>query len=226
MSRRARVFGIAAMAVLAGGLVAAGHASGVYQADRAEALLAELGIWAPILYVAAFALLEPFGAPGILFIVPASVVWPFWLAFLLSWIGAIGAGLVGFGFARAIGRDWVEAHLPGRLRAYDRKLAESGFATVILVRLLFFLAPPAHWVLGLSRVGVVPFVAGSAVGFLPGIALLTFVSMSLLDWLLAQPTQVWVGVGLLAAAGVLVHGALGRRRERSERAAPAAAETE
>ena len=103
--------------------------------DRISALLTESGIWGPLVYVAVFSLLEPAGVPGTLFIVPASLVWPLWLAFLLSWAGSIGAGVVGFGFARSLGRDWVQARLPDRLRGYDQRLAERGLTTVIVVRL-------------------------------------------------------------------------------------------
>ncbi len=142
-------------------------------AENLRAGLAAAGPLAPLVYVAAFALLEPFGAPGIAFVIPASLIWSPGLAFLLSWLGAIGAGALGFGFARWIGRDWVERRLPDRLRRYDARLAENGLATVIAVRLLFFLAPPAHWALGASRVPFPTFLLGSAIGFIPGIALLT-----------------------------------------------------
>ncbi len=198
------------LAVLAGvvALVAVAWLSGLFDllsdADRARALLSESGPLGPVVFVLAFGLLEPFGLPGILFVVPATAVWPLWLAFLLSWLGSVLAGVVGFSFARWIGRDWVEDHLPGRMRAYDRRLAEHGLRTVIVVRLMFFLAPPAHWALGLSQVRFAPFVLGTAIGFAPGIALLALFGKGLLEYLGEQPSSFWIlGIAAIAIAVLL-----------------------
>ncbi len=177
---------IAAITVVAL-LIAAAYFAGLFdllrEPERTRAVLAETGIWAPLLYVLLFSLCEPFGVPGVLFVLPAALIWPAWQAFGLSMAGSLGASMVGFSLARWIGRAWVEANLPERFRRYDARLAEHALATVILVRLLFFLAPPAHWVLGLSSVRVRIFLLGSAIGYVPGIALLTFVGEGLFEWL-------------------------------------------
>ena len=190
-------------------------------AETLGATLRGTGIWAPLVYSLAFALLEPFFVPGILFVLVGSLVWSWGPLFLLSWAGAVGAGIVGFGFARTIGRDWVQRHLPDRLRRYDERLETRGFVTVVVVRLLFFLAPPAHWLLGLSRVRFGPFVLGTMIGFVPGIALLTAVGKGVVDWLSTQPPWTWValvaGVALVLALARLRQGA---RREATAQAAP------
>jgi uncharacterized membrane protein YdjX (TVP38/TMEM64 family) len=172
----------------------------VREPERVRALLTESGVWGPLFFVLAFGLLEPFGVPGILFVVPATLAWPLGLAFALCWLGSVLAGIVGFGFARSIGRDWVAAHLPERMHAYDERLAERGLQTVILVRLLFFLAPPAHWALGLSRVRFAPFALGTAIGFLPGIAGLVFFGKGAFALLDDQPRVVWLAIAIAAGA--------------------------
>jgi uncharacterized membrane protein YdjX (TVP38/TMEM64 family) len=168
--------------------------------ERVRSTLLELGVWAPILYVLAFALLEPFFVPGIAFIIPGAVVWGFPALLALSWLGSIGAGIVGFSFARYLGRDYVERHLPERLRRYDQDLAERSLRTVILVRLTLFIAPPAHWMLGVSQVRFVPFVLGTAIGFLPGMAALcyvvVFIGETLGAWLGSQPAEIWIALGI------------------------------
>ena len=218
---RAR-FALLLVLVLAG---VAAHHFGLFEllgdTDRIRTLLTESGIWGPLVYVAVFSLFEPAGVPGILFIVPASLIWPLWLAVLLSWAGSIGAGVVGFGFARSLGRDWVQARLPDRLRGYDQRLAERGLTTVIVVRLLFFLAPPAHWVLGLSRVRFATFVAGTAIGFAPGIALITVVGKGAVVWLEGRSSGVWLAAGaLLVGALVLARRLRARGRLRAAARAP------
>lgn len=209
MKRIAALVGVIALGVAA-------YASGVFELlgdqERIRALLEESGAWGPVLYVLAFALLEPFGIPGIFFVVPASLVWPLWWAGLLSWIGSIGAGVVGFSFARWIGKEWVERHLTERMRAYDERLAERGLQTVIVVRLLFFLTPPAHWALGLSKVRFGPFVLGTAIGFIPGIAAITLIGRGLFGVLSDQPRGLWVAVGIAIAVALFL-------RNRNRRAA-------
>ena len=200
---RQRILLIVVVIVVAVALAAA-WSGGWFEDLEAESLGATLrgtGIWAPLVYTLAFALLEPFFVPGILFIVAGSLVWSWGPLFLLSWAGAVGAGIVGFGFARTIGRDWVQRHLPERMRRYDERLETRGFTTVVIVRVLFFLAPPAHWLLGLSRVSFGPFVLGSMVGFVPGMAILTAVGKGTVDWLSTQSP--WIGVALVAGVALV-----------------------
>ncbi len=168
--------------------------------ERIAELLRSLGPWGYVLYVAAFSLLEPFFVPGIVFILPATAIWPGWLAFVLSLLGSTGAGIVGFTFARVLARDWASAHIPDRLRQYDERLATRGLRTVIVMRLVLFLMPPAHWALGVSRVRFPTFVLGSVIGFVPGIAMLTFLGGCLFELLREQPPETWrwVGIGVLA----------------------------
>ena len=195
----------------------AGFLDLIQEPERARAMLLELGIWAPILYVLAFSLLEPFFVPGIAFIIPGSVVWSFPTLFALSWLGSIGAGIVGFSFARYLGRQYVERHLPARFHEYDQRIADRALRTVILVRLIFFLTPPAHWMLGLSQARFGPFLLGTAIGFLPGMAGLTylvvFVGETLGGWLGSQPPEVWIALGATLVLLLVGRRWLARRRE-------------
>jgi len=138
--------------------------------ERLREAVAAAGPLGPLVFVALFSALQALGVPGLLFIGVAIVAWPPWQAFLLVWSGSLGAGCVGFAFARTVGRRWVSAHLPERFRRFDARLATSGLRYVIAVRLLFYLAPPAHWLLGLSGVPFRTAVVGSAIGFAPGSA--------------------------------------------------------
>jgi uncharacterized membrane protein YdjX (TVP38/TMEM64 family) len=135
--------------------------------------LREAGPLGAFAFVAAFAGLQPWGLPGSLFVVPASLVWPPLLAFALSFVGANLASLVGFFFARWAGRDWARGRLGPFIETYDRRLVEHGFATVVVLRMLFVSAPPTSWLLGVSGIPLRTFVVASAVGFVPGIALIT-----------------------------------------------------
>jgi LPXTG-motif cell wall-anchored protein len=87
--------------------------------------------------------------------------------------------------------------------------------TVILVRLFFFLAAPAHWALGLSPVRFRPFVIGSAIGFVPGMLLVSFAGRPLYEWLSRQSREAWLALAGLSLLGAAALWLLKRRRTRS-----------
>jgi uncharacterized membrane protein YdjX (TVP38/TMEM64 family) len=148
--------------------------------------------WGPVVYVLLFSALEPFGVAGLVFITPGSLVWDWQLLFLYSWLGSIGAGIVGFSFARTIGRDWAAQRIPQRLRRFDDRLAENALRGVIFVRLVTFLFPPAHWLLGLSRVDFASFVAGTAIGMAPAMAVLTWFVSEVSNLVVEQAAPPWL----------------------------------
>ena len=176
-------------------------------AGSIEQVIRDAGRWGPVLYVGLFVALEPFGVPGIIFVVPGGLVWSWPTLFLLTWTGATGAGIVGFLFARTLGREFVEARLSDRARRYDEALAENGLRTVIMIRLLFFIAPWAHWLLGLSQVRFRDFVLGTIIGLAPMMALFTWLGGNAVDWIGDRPV-----LGTLGLVAIIAAIALGARR--------------
>lgn len=179
-----RWFGILLLTLVLGALLSAWSMGlfNVLTAERLEQVFRDAGIWGPVLYVALFAALESFGVPGIFFIIPGSIVWNWPTLFLLTWAGAVGASVVGFFFSRTIGRSWVEGRLSERARLYDDAIAERGLRTVILIRLMFFIAPWAHWLLGLTKVRFRDYVVGTTIGLAPMMALFTWGGAALFDY--------------------------------------------
>jgi len=201
----ARLALLAGVAAALGALVLLGFFDFIRDPEKVRAVLEGLGPWAPLIYVVSFALLEPFFVPGIVFMAPGALIWPFPELFAYSLLGAVCAGVVGFFFARYLARDYARKHLPEGLRLWDDRLERAGLRTVVLVRLTFFLAPPAHWLLGLSQVSLTTFVLGTAIGFAPWIGgvcwLLAEVGTTLWDWLSRQPGWLlWVGVAAVVVA--------------------------
>jgi uncharacterized membrane protein YdjX (TVP38/TMEM64 family) len=163
------------------------------------------GAWGPALFLVLFSLGNGLGAPGILFVVPAAALWPPWQSFLLAWLGSIGAGCVGYVFARGIGRQFVEAHLPRRLRSIDQQLGARPVRSVAFLRLTLYLAAPVHWALGLSSVPPRALLLGSAVGFAPPAAAWTLASGELFEAIREGRPAAFLA---LAALGVLAIGAM------------------
>jgi uncharacterized membrane protein YdjX (TVP38/TMEM64 family) len=188
-------------------LAAAGYFTGLYQylaPDRLREALTGAGPFGPILVIVLFALLEPFGTPGAIFMLAAATLWPFWIAFSINLLGATGAGMVGFAFARYLGRDWVEDRMPDRLRQWDERLSEKGLRAVVVFRLLFFLNPASHWALGLSRVRTSSAIIGTALGFAPGVAVFTYFGAEILLWAEKQSIWVWLAAPVVIIVIILI----------------------
>ena len=150
----------------------------------------------------------PFGIPAFVWVLPAGILWPFWVAYPLS-LAAVAAGsTVGFVFARYLARDWVAARMPGRIRRMDERFTAHGLRSVILFRLVFQLGAPTHWLLGLSGIGYGTFVLGTVVGAMPVVALVTWLGHDVIHWvemhgLLAAAILATVVAGVVIARKVL-----------------------
>lgn len=141
----------------------------------------DAGAWGAVAYLAAFALLQPFGISGHVFTLAAAVVGGGALGFALALIGALGAASVGFVFARYVAFDWVQARIPQRLRRYESWLVERGLVGVIVFRTLAFTAPPAQLLVGTLRYPTM--LLGTAIGLVPGVAIDIFLGGAVWDWL-------------------------------------------
>lgn len=199
-----------ALLALLAGLAGAAWYSGAFRTfsdiDKVRSLLGSWEPWSYVIFFGTFSFLQPLGVPAIFWVLPAAILWPFGIAFPLSLAGALGAASVGFLFARYLARDWVAARLPDRLRRVDERLLARGLAAVILIRLVFHLIPPTHWLLGLSNVRYGAYALGTVLGSVPNIALVTYFGVQALRWVETHSSMAWA---ILAA--VLLIGLVARR---------------
>jgi uncharacterized membrane protein YdjX (TVP38/TMEM64 family) len=105
-------------------------------ADRVEAWLADWGIWAPIIYILAYAIGTLILLPSTPLNLAGGALFGLWSGTLWSSIGAVIAALIAFGFARTIGRNWVASRLAGQWEAIDADIQRSGLFYLFAVRLL------------------------------------------------------------------------------------------
>lgn len=148
-------------------------------------------------------IIQPFGLPGVFFMLPAAVVWPAPVAVALSWVGNMAASTTAFLFARWVGRDWVSARIPPRIAHWDERLARGGVWPVILLRVVTGQLPPADWFLGVSKVSFRTFFVGTAIGIIPGIIVAVVVGGSALTWALERPALLAVAAVAAGLAGAL-----------------------
>jgi uncharacterized membrane protein YdjX (TVP38/TMEM64 family) len=87
---------------------------------------------------------------------------------LLGVLAAIFGCVLAFFYARLLGRSLVASRFPGRVRRLDKFLGTHPFSMALLLRLLPVGSNVAsNLIAGVSSVRFLPFVAGSAVGYLP-----------------------------------------------------------
>lgn len=160
-----------------------------------ERLVRDAGPAGPVVFVVSMWLIQPFGLPGTLWIVPAGVVWAWPVAVALSWVGNMGASSIAFAFARIVGRDWVSPRLPPSIQVFDQqRLATGGTGLVVLLRVLTGQLAPADWLLGVSQVRVRTFLVGTGIGILPGILMAVLGGPPVLAWISGLPLAAQVAL--------------------------------
>lgn len=137
-------------------------------------------------------------------------------AFAYGWIASVLGTTATFLLVRYFARDAVQRTLVSRfagLRVLDDRLERHGFATVLVLRLVLFLAPPLNWTIGATQVRVHHYVGGTALGVVPGIAATVFFADSIANRGLDDPLLSGkLVVGALLVVGFLVVAAtVGRR---------------
>jgi uncharacterized membrane protein YdjX (TVP38/TMEM64 family) len=161
------------------------------------------GPWALPAAVAAFALLAFLGVPQFVLIAAAVVAFGPITGMAYSWIGTMVSALVGFGFGRMAGTRVLERFSGEGVRRFTRLIGENGFLASLIVRLV----PSAPFIVVNMAAGVTPmrvwaFLAGTALGIVPKIALTALAGASILQVLKGEISRDLLWLALLAAAWI------------------------
>jgi uncharacterized membrane protein YdjX (TVP38/TMEM64 family) len=166
--------------------------------DRMESLAAVPG--AHVLFVAAFVVAGFVAVPlSVLIVTTAAALGPVEGA-IVSWIGGMASGVAVFLVGRITGRRAFQALVRGDARAVVDRITDRGTLAVALIRNVP-VAPYSvvNLAAGASPVRLRDFTVGTAIGLLPGVAMLTMVGDRLMRALRSP------GAGNLAVlAGVLI----------------------
>lgn len=168
------------------GLVVWLFTSGAMQkldAHRVQREIVALGGFGPVVYILAFAILQPLGPSGHIFTVAASFIWSPPVAFLFALVGAVASQVVAFLFHRHVAHDLTRPRIPARMLAYEDKLMARPFRTIVVLRLLLFTWPLVTMLLGVSRVRFLPMLLATVVGLAPGVALDVWLGGAAVRWL-------------------------------------------
>lgn len=181
-----------------------------------EAIRRAAGEWGwagALVFLIAYAALTLTPVPKNLLGIAAGVVWGFWIALLLVYVGALIGAAASFVIGRALGREAVERLTGARVARLDEMLARRGFLAVLGVRLI----PVVPFTLinygaGLTAVRRRDYALGTIVGILPGSA--AYVALGAYGFELGTPFWIALAaIGVLAVAGIVVGAILRARRE-------------
>lgn len=119
------------------------------------------------------------------------------LAVLATTCGCI----LSFLYARIMGRSIVQRNFGKRVARFERVLADSPFVTTLLIRFLPVGSNlVTNLIAGVTHVRVVPFVLGSAAGYIPQTAIFALMGSGVQ---VDQTFQIGVGAILFVISGVL-----------------------
>lgn len=198
--RNARILAVVAVVIM----LAVAHSQGWLARFRdpqgMARTLVEAGPWGYAAFIGAYTLLQPFGVPGTVFIVVAPLIWDWPVAFALSMTGATGATVVGFSFARLVAREWVSGLIPERFKKHEAALAERGFATVFVLRFIFWMQPLLHAFFGISRVPFWTHFWASVLGYFLPFLLVSYFGQKIFEMLKELSPAGWLGL----AGGMLL----------------------
>ena len=140
------------------------------------------GVWALPVAVGAFALLAFVGVPQFVLIAAAVVAFGPWTGLAYSWIGTMVSASIGFALGRQFGARLLRDFAGEGVRRFMKLIGRNGFMASLIVRLV----PSAPFIVVNMAAGVTPmkfhhFVAGTAIGIVPKIALTAFAGHSIVQ---------------------------------------------
>jgi uncharacterized membrane protein YdjX (TVP38/TMEM64 family) len=183
---------------------------GVYDALRLENLarlqrwVDTLGPWAPILYTAAYVILELIFVPALPLTVLAGIAFgPLW-GTAYAWLGATVSAVLAFLIARHGGREMVERWIVRhpRLARLDAAVARHGWRILAFTRLVpVFPFNMQNYVYGLTGIRLSTYLVVTGIFMIPGTAALAIAGDALVE---GGTSYTWLLIYLGVAAVLLV----------------------
>jgi uncharacterized membrane protein YdjX (TVP38/TMEM64 family) len=177
--------------------------------------LRALGIWGPVVFTSAVAMLVAVGAPRLIFCALGGLAFGFFYGLIWSQIGTLAGSYLTFVCARWGGKEWVSRKLAGvESGKLKNIIANPSVFSVFLAMQIpvggFFI----NLFLGVTSVGTGTFLVGSMLGFLPEAVVVTLIGSGLGKETTSRALlQVIVAI---VCAAIVLGAALLRKRSRLE----------
>jgi uncharacterized membrane protein YdjX (TVP38/TMEM64 family) len=166
-----------------------------------------LGLWAPLAFIALFALATVLFLPGALFgLAGGALFGPVWGS-VWNLAGATLGATLAFFTARYVASDWVARRSGGRLKGLIEGVEAEGWRFVAFVRLVpVFPFNLLNYALGLTRIHLSHYVLASLVAMIPGTVAYTWLGHAGREVAAGSETavhNVLLALGLLAVVAFL-----------------------
>lgn len=172
---------ILGLLVLLGILYGAAYATGLtenFTVERARQLMESAGFWGILVFLGLFIVGDLLQVPGLIFVAGAILAYGTIEGLVLGYFGGLTGQSFNFWLIRTVGgRPLADIHRPvvGKLMS---SLSDHPIRTVIVLRLIFVVAPPVNYGLAMSQVRYRDYLFASAIGLIPPLALFGWA----LDW--------------------------------------------
>lgn len=137
-------------------------------------LLEAAGFWAPLAYILFFTIGVCLFVPGVVLVSLGAAIFGTFYGFLYGWLGALSGCAATFFVGRYLGREFAASLVTGKLKEYDDKIEQNGFATVLYLRLAWMPFSPMSYGMGLTKVRFRDFFLGTALGIVVAIFIITY----------------------------------------------------
>jgi uncharacterized membrane protein YdjX (TVP38/TMEM64 family) len=153
---------------------------------------------APVIVIGAFILAGSLMFPVTVLIAATAAAFGPWLGFAYAGLGALGSALAGYAVGAMIGKKTLRDLLGPRLNRVRQRVAKRGVIAVAAVRMVP-VAPftVVNMVAGASSIPVFDYLAGTLLGMLPGVIMISAVGNQFAR-ILTSPTP--YDIAILAAA--------------------------
>jgi len=175
--------------------------------DTIQAKLDTLGVWAPVVYILAYALAITLTAPGTVVTLAGAAVFPLGVAFVCVLMGAMLGASISFYIARWLGRDAVLSVLGGEgriaifLQRGNEMMETRGLMAVAYLRMAYVPFVALNYTAPLSGIRFRDFFWGTLLGILPGTFVFVFLGNTLkYAWEAGDASELLSWRGALAIA--------------------------
>ncbi|MCZ6895904.1 MAG: VTT domain-containing protein [Gammaproteobacteria bacterium] len=172
---RTALIRITVLSALVAIIAVAAQYRGALDPETLATTLDNFGIWAPVVFIAAFALAAVAFLPGMVFALAGGVMFGPVLGSLYNLTGATIGAVLAFLVARYVASAWVRGKTGPRLDRIIRGVEDEGWRFVAFTRLVpLFPFNLLNYAFGLTRISLLHYTLATAVCMAPGTVAFTY----------------------------------------------------
>jgi uncharacterized membrane protein YdjX (TVP38/TMEM64 family) len=178
-------------------------ALGGYKPEQLQALIQKAGLWAPLGYIALYAVGTLALLPSTPLNISGGLLFGPWWGILWTSVGAVVAAAIAFFFSRTVGRPTMEKRLAGRWQTMDAEIHRGGLFYMFAIRLIPVMPYGiVNFAAGLTSIRFWDFLIGTILGTVPSVLPFVLVGSSGIKAL--STGNLWPLLGALGLTGALL----------------------